>query len=121
MGIYHFVAELQPARIWDGVVARAVHGEKLTVGIIDLDPNVVVPEHRHDNEQVGIVLRGSVTMVVAGESRELPVGGTYTISSQVPHSARAGAAGATVADVFAPGRADWDRAPKLEPFPGRWP
>jgi len=121
MEIYRAVAEVPPARIWDGVLARPVNGERVTVGFVDLDPNVQVPEHRHENEQVGFVLRGSITMVIAGESRELGVGSTYTITSQVPHSAKAGAGGASVVDVFAPIRADWDGAPRVKPFPGQWP
>src|SRR5207245_6863230 len=101
------------------VLAGVVNGERLTVGFVDLDPNVQVPEHRHENEQVGFVLRGSITMVIAGELRELGVGSTYTITSQVPHSAKAGAGGASVVDVFAPIRADWGGAPRVKPFPGR--
>lgn len=121
MEIFQQVADLKPARIWDGVLARALNGERLTIGFVDLDPNIQVPEHTHENEQVGFVQRGSITMVIAGKSRELGVGGTYTIASNVPHSARTGPAGASVVDVFAPVRADWDSAPRLEPFPGRWP
>src|SRR2546426_12472363 len=121
MEIYRAVAEVPPARIWDGVLARPVNGERVTVGFVDLAPNVLVPEHRHKNEQIGFVLRGSITMVIAGESRELGVGGTYTITSQVPHSAKAGAGGASVVDVFAPLRADWDTAPSVKPFPGQSP
>jgi quercetin dioxygenase-like cupin family protein len=121
MKTYHAVAELEPARIWEGVLARPLNGERVTVGFVDIDPNVLVPEHRHENEQVGFVQRGSVTMTIAGEARELSVGGTYRIPSQVPHSAKAGANGASVVDVFAPVRADWDKAPRLKPTPGRWP
>lgn len=121
MEIYRAVADLPPTRIWDGVLARPLHGERLTVGFVDIDANVLVPEHRHENEQVGFVLRGSVTMVIAGESRVLSAGGTYRITSNVPHSARAGAGGVTVVDVFAPVRADWHQAPTVEPFPGGWP
>jgi quercetin dioxygenase-like cupin family protein len=121
MDTYRTIAELTPAKIWDGVLARPLHAERVTVGFVDIDPTVLVPEHRHENEQVGFVLRGSVTMVINGESKELSAGGTYKIPSQVPHSARAGASGASVVDVFAPIRADWQRVPTVEPFPGRWP
>ena len=100
MEIYRALADVPPARIWDGVLARPVNGERVTVGF---------------------VLRGSITMAIAGESRELGVGGTYTITSQVAHSAKAGAAGASVVDVFAPIRADWEKAPRVKPFPGEWP
>lgn len=121
MNVFRVVSELKPARIWDGVLARVVNGDRVTIGFVEIDPDVLVPEHRHDNEQVGFVLRGSVTMVVAGQSRELRVGETYTIAGQVPHSAKAGADGASVVDVFAPVREEWKSAPVLEPFPGRWP
>jgi len=119
--VFQAVAKLKPSRIWDGVLARVVNGERLSIGFVDIDPNVQVPEHRHENEQVGFVLRGSVTMVVGGKARELQVGETYTITSQVPHSAKAGAEGVSVVDVFAPVREDWTTKPTVEPFPGRWP
>ena len=121
MDVYRAVASLKPAKIWDGVVARPLHAERLTIGFVDIDPGVLVPEHRHDNEQVGFVQRGSVTMTVAGQARELGVGETYSIAGGVPHSARAGGDGVSVVDVFAPVREDWKTAPTVEPFPGRWP
>jgi quercetin dioxygenase-like cupin family protein len=121
MSVFRAVSELKPARIWDGVLARVVNGDRVTIGFVEIDPDVLVPEHRHENEQVGFVLRGSVTMVIAGQSRELRVGETYTIVSNVLHSAKAGAQGVSVVDVFAPVREEWKAAPTLEPFPGRWP
>jgi quercetin dioxygenase-like cupin family protein len=121
VNVYRAISELKPARIWDGVLARALHADRVTIGFVDIDPDVLVPEHRHEHEQVGFVLRGSVTMVIGGQSRELRVGETYTIASQVPHSAKAGSAGASVVDVFAPVREEWKVAPMLEPSPGRWP
>jgi quercetin dioxygenase-like cupin family protein len=121
VSVFRAVSELKPARIWDGVLARVVNGDRVTIGFVEIDPDVLVPEHRHENEQVGFVLRGSVTMVIAGQGRELRVGETYTIASQVLHSAKAGAQGVSVVDVFAPVREEWKAAPTLEPFPGRWP
>ncbi len=121
MNVFQAVAKLKPTRIWDGVLARALNGDRVTIGFVDIEPNVLVPEHRHENEQVGFVLRGSVTMTVDGQSRELRVGETYTIASQLPHSAKAGADGVSVVDVFAPVRQDWKTKPTVEPFAGRWP
>jgi quercetin dioxygenase-like cupin family protein len=121
VNVFQAVAKLKPTRIWDGVLARVVNGDRVTIGFVDIEPDAQVPEHRHENEQVGFVLRGSVTMVVDGQSRELRVGETYTIASQVPHSAKAGADGVSVVDVFAPVRQDWETKPTVDPFPGRWP
>jgi quercetin dioxygenase-like cupin family protein len=118
---YDAVSELRPYAIWKGAVARAVHGERVTVGIVELEPNLEVPEHQHENEQVGFVLQGRVTMVIAGEARTLDVGGTYVIPGNVPHSASTGPEGATVVDVFNPVRADWEQVERLEASPGKWP
>lgn len=121
VSIYEPFGSLRPYQIWDGAVARAIHGERQTVAIIDLDPDQDVPEHSHDNEQLGFVLEGEITMTIGGDSRTLRPGDTYTILSAIPHSARSGPAGAKVVDVFAPVRADWEQAPRLEPTPGGWP
>lgn len=121
MSVFGKVSAVKPSKIWDGVLARAVHADRVTIGFVDIDPGVLVPEHRHENEQVGFVQRGSVTMTIAGQSRELQVGETYSIAGGVPHSAKAGADGASVVDVFAPAREDWKKVPTVEPFPGRWP
>lgn len=121
MEIYRAVEDLTPAKIWDGVLARPLHAERLTIGFVDIEPNVLVPEHRHENEQVGFVVRGSITMTIAGESRKVNVGETYTIASNVPHSGKSGSDGVTVVDVFAPVREDWKKAPTVKPSPGRWP
>ncbi len=121
MAVFDRLDRVRPYRIWDGAEARAVLGERITFAVVDVDPNVAVPEHRHGNEQVGIVLKGTITMVVDGESRTLGVGETYVIRGDVPHSATAGPEGVTVIDVFSPTRADWEQLERLEPSPGAWP
>ena len=120
-GVFSQFQNQRPYRIWDGAVARALHGEQLTMALVDLEPNVAVPEHRHPNEQLGFVVEGTITMTVGGESRELRRGETYVIASNLPHAALAGAEGATVVDVFTPPRADWERLERLEASQGGWP
>src|SRR5438105_4628361 len=121
MATYDSVSGLEPLAIWQGATARAFQGERLTVAFVDLVPDLEVPEHQHDNEQLGFVLKGHVTMVIGGASQRLGVGETYRIPSNVPHSANTGPDGATVVDVFAPVRADWAQAPRLDRHPGAWP
>jgi len=108
-----------PARqIWESVAVRTVDGERLTLGVVELDPNAVVPEHRHDHEQLGMVLQGSVEFRVGEEKRTLGPGGTWRIPSNVPHEVNVGPEGAVVIDVFAPVRRDWG---DVEPAPDRTP
>ena len=108
--------------VWgDSVRARRVQGESITLAVVELEPNAVVPEHRHVAEQLGIVLRGEMQFTVDGETRTLGPGGTWRILSNLPHDVQAGRDGAVVIDVFTPIRSDWDTkaiAPKTAP---RWP
>lgn len=113
MSAFDHVDTILPQPVWDGIVARPVHGERLTVA--------VVAEHSHDHEQIGIVLRGSIRFRVGDEERELGPGGTWRIASQTPHDATAGPDGATVIDVFAATRDDWAAIEQQEPRPERWP
>ncbi len=121
MSAFADVAGLGPQRIWDGVVGRTVHGERVTLGVIELDPGAVVPEHAHANEQVGVLLQGSLRFRVGGETRELRPGGMWRILAHVPHDVEAGPEGAVLVEVFAPARDDWRGLAVEEPRPGRWP
>lgn len=107
--------------IWDGVVARAVEGSTVSIAVVELDPGARVPEHHHVHEQLGIVLRGTVTFRIGDETRELGPGGTWRIPSDVPHEVVAGPDGAEVLDAFAPARDDWAEKERLDPRTPRWP
>jgi quercetin dioxygenase-like cupin family protein len=115
------LAGIGPQDIWDGVSVRAVHGERITLGVVELAPNAVVPEHRHENEQLGMVLSGSLTFRVGNESRELEPGGTWCIRANVAHEVTVGPEGAVVLDVFAPTRDDWAAFEPQAPRAPRWP
>ena len=115
------VSSLDLQRIWDGVHGRVVHGDRITLGVIELDPGSIVPEHAHDNEQLGICLSGSLVFRVGEESRELGAGETWCIPGGVPHELQVGPEGAVVVDVFAPTRDDLRAAERVENRPPRWP
>jgi unsaturated pyranuronate lyase len=113
---------IPPFDVWgEAVRARRVQGERLTLAIVELAPNAIVPEHRHDNEQLGMVIVGNVRFTIDGETRELGPGGTWRILSNLPHTVSVGPEGATVIDVFAPVRDDWDQFPLLPPRQPNWP
>jgi quercetin dioxygenase-like cupin family protein len=115
------LAEISPQGIWDRIAARSLHGDELTLSVVELDPGAVVAEHSHPNEQLGLVLRGSMDFRVGDERRDLGPGGTWVIPAHTPHEATAGPDGAVVIDVFAPPRHDWAAIPPEEPRRPRWP
>ena len=119
--IYADIAGLRPHAVWPGVLGRVVEGERITFAVVELEPNSVVSEHAHANEQIGLVLRGSLTFTIGGERRELKPGDTYVIRGGTPHDAVTGPDGCTVVDVFSPLREDWARLERLEPSTPAWP
>jgi quercetin dioxygenase-like cupin family protein len=121
MSAFDELATIPPQQIWDSVIVRSVHGERLTLGVVELAADSHVPEHQHENEQLGMVLSGSLVFRVGDESRELGPGGTWSIPANVPHEVHVGAGGAVVLDVFAPGRADWQAIEPGAPQQPRWP
>jgi quercetin dioxygenase-like cupin family protein len=121
MSAFRALSEIAPLPIWNGILARVVQGREMTFAIVELDPGAVAAMHQHENEQLGAVLRGTMSFTIGGETRELVAGDTYEIPSNVPHEATAGAGGAVVIDVFSPIRADWSRFTPEPPRAARWP
>jgi quercetin dioxygenase-like cupin family protein len=121
MSTFQRLHDLRPVVLAEGVAARAVYGDRMTMAVIDLEPNSLVSEHKHENEQLGFVIKGTITMRIGDEVLELHAGDTYTIPSNVEHGAAAGPGGATVTDVFAPIREDWRDKEHLDPRAGDWP
>ena len=122
MSNFQNLADLQLLQIWgDTVTARRVQGERITLAIVELEPNAVVAEHRHAAEQLGMVIRGQMHFTVDGETRDLGPGGTWRILGYRPHDVVAGPEGAVVIDVFTPVRSDWDEKRVLGSQAPRWP
>lgn len=116
------VGDIPALDVWgESVQARVIVGQNASLAVVELGPNAIVPEHRHEHEQLGLCIKGSITFSIAGERRELGPGGTWRITSNLPHDAVAGPDGAIVVDIFSPVRADWDALPKSTPRRPRWP
>jgi quercetin dioxygenase-like cupin family protein len=117
------VTTLPVIDVWGTAVrARRVEGERITLALVELAPDAVVPGHQHEAEQLGMVVEGSVTFTIGEEVRELGPGGTWRIPSNVHHQVTTGPSGATVIDIFNPIRSDWDGLPASPPEPPqRWP
>ena len=120
MSAFGDIGSQQALRIWDGIVVRTVEGVGATLAVVELDPNGHATTHSHVNEQLGVVIEGSVRFTVGDETRELGRGASWSIPAHTPHEAVAGPDGAVLVEVFAPGRSDWAGLERLDREP-RWP
>jgi quercetin dioxygenase-like cupin family protein len=121
MAAFENLQSISPQLLAEGYLGRAVHGEHLTMAVFEVEPGAVLPQHRHVNEQFGMVIEGSVTFCVGEETQTLEPGGIWCIPANTAHSVTGGETGAVVLDVFAPARDDWTARQKLEPREPRWP
>jgi len=119
MTAFHDLRSSRPLQIWPGLIARPLHGQEATLAQIELEPDVVVPEHAHANEQTGILLAGSLRFTIGGEERNLEPGDGWIVPAHVPHSVQAGGDGAMLVELFAPPRHDWAAHERLDPRPLR--
>lgn len=87
---------------------QLVHTGRMTVARVLLAEGAVVPDHRHEHEQVATLLEGRLRFTVDGESREVTAGESVVLPPNVPHSVEA-LADSVVLDLFAPVRDDWVR------------
>lgn len=121
MSAFADVGSIPPQQIWQGVVGRTVHGRGLSFVVLELDADAVVPEHAHENEQLGVLLEGAMRFTIGDETRDLRPGDTWRIAAHVPHSVVVGGEGAVAVEAFAPARDDWRALEALDARRGRWP
>jgi quercetin dioxygenase-like cupin family protein len=93
-----------------GIQIQPVIGESLMTCWIAMEPGAIVAEHSHANEQLGVVVEGSVSLTAAGETRELAVGDAYVMPSDLAHSAVAGEEGVLLVETFVPIREEYAKA-----------
>jgi quercetin dioxygenase-like cupin family protein len=91
--------------------------------VVELAAGCAIPEHRHENEQLGVCITGTMRFRVADEVREVGPGDSWCIPGDVPHEIeQVGPEGALVVEAFTPARSDWAGLERLEGRPApRWP
>ena len=89
-----------------GVKGRVVTAQHATMIVYDYTPRTIVETHKHDVEQFGVVVKGSLAMIVAGEQRILTPGDTYRIPPGAAHALRVFEEPTQIIDLYAPPRAD---------------
>ncbi|HTK28686.1 MAG TPA: cupin domain-containing protein [Vicinamibacterales bacterium] len=102
-------------RRWNDVPAEQINPEisrrfitcdRVTVARFELTRGGVVPEHRHDNEQVSMVMSGALKFKVGGQETVVRGGEVIHLPGGVPHEVEV-LEDSVVVDVFSPVRQDW--------------
>lgn len=85
---------------------RFIYGERVMVAEVLLKKGSVVPEHKHENEQVTWITKGELLFEINGEKIHVKEGEVLVIPSNTPHKATA-LEDTLDMDIFNPPRKDW--------------
>jgi quercetin dioxygenase-like cupin family protein len=102
----HTIKGIKPKQLVPGITGYYAHGEKQTLGYVEVKKGSVLPEHHHVHEQITFILEGQLDMIIGGEPCSLTAGMYHVIPSDMPHSATA-PVDCKVIDVFSPVREDY--------------
>ena len=69
------------------------------------EPGASFPLHRHPEEQITLILEGSVELTVQGDTSILEAGGWSVVGGDVEHGITAGPEGARIVAIIVPRRA----------------
>ncbi|HVX65262.1 MAG TPA: cupin domain-containing protein [Bryobacteraceae bacterium] len=103
----HYTWDEMEKEILSPTIARKIiSGEKAMVAQVFLAKGAVVPEHKHESEQITYILEGALLFEIEGRELRVDKGQVLRIPSWTPH--RAVALEDTLdLDIFSPIREDW--------------
>ena len=90
-----------------GSNTHLVFGEKITVSFLTMSANSYFPPHRHEPEQIMIVLDGYADEIVEGKLYRLQKGDVMLLPSNIEHGAYLREVDCRVIDIFSPPREDF--------------
>ncbi len=106
---FYKLEDIKPFAPLEGFLMQSITGGVMMANWVRIEPNKVMPRHQHPQEQLGIMLEGSLELTIGDETRMLTPGDAYTIPGDMPHDARTAADGCLVLDIFSPPRDDYAR------------
>ena len=102
MKIFGFIKDIEKKEFFDGVFGQYLgNGKNMNVMHWNFEDKVSLPEHKHEAEQFGYIIKGGFKVTIGGQTELLQAGDFYFVPSNTLHSFES--VGETEAiDVFSP-------------------
>lgn len=97
-------SDVTEARLTPAITARSLAGQQLSVTVFSLQPDAVVPEHAHPNDEFGYVIDGALRVWSGSDVYDVVAGGSFFVARDEPHRAVASARGCQLLECYAPPR-----------------
>lgn len=94
-------------RVLEGIeIKTIVHGQGTLMTEFRLTRDAALPEHAHEQEQTGYLLKGRIRLFIDGTSQVMTPGDSWMIPSNVQHRAEI-LEDSVALEVFSPCRSDY--------------
>jgi gluconolactonase len=113
-GVVYDLNDVQFAELSPGANARLIAGRGAQLSFLRMSPEAAFPDHIHPEEQLMIVLRGSIDETILDGTAAMSPGDILLLPGNMVHGGKVGDRGCDVLDVFWPPRPDY-----AEKFAGR--
>jgi quercetin dioxygenase-like cupin family protein len=100
------IKEQKPRELAPGLTGYYTHGERMTLGLVEIEAGSSLAEHKHPHEQITYIIEGQLDMMIGGVNYSLTAGMCHVIPSDTLHSAIA-VTKVSLIDVFNPVREDY--------------
>lgn len=99
-----------------GLRRRTFDGSGATVNEYCFEPGASFPLHRHPQEQITLVVDGTVELLVEGDTFALEAGAWSVVDANVEHGIVAGQGGARILAIIVPRREAADAYTVVDPL-----
>ncbi len=106
-GTVHDLNDVQLTELQPGANSRLIGGHGAQLSFLRLDPGMNFAAHLHPEEQLMVVLRGSIDELILDASVTMKKGGLLFLPATMVHGGKVGDQGCDVLDVFFPPRPDY--------------
>jgi len=103
--VIHY-SDVPSVELVPGSNSHIVSSENITVSFLTQKPNAYFPPHRHESEQMMIVIDGEQDEIVEGKLYHLRKGDVIILPSNIEHGGYIPEAGCKAIDIFSPPRED---------------
>lgn len=100
------IKDIKPKSLAPGLTGYYAHGERTTLGLVEIEAGSQLAEHEHPHEQITYIIEGQLDMLIAGRPYSLTAGMVHIIPSGTLHSAIA-KTDCKLIDIFSPVRDDY--------------
>jgi quercetin dioxygenase-like cupin family protein len=102
MDTFRYIKDVEKKELFEGVVGQYLgRGSNMNVMHWNFEDNVSLPEHQHESEQFGYIIKGGFKATIGTDTKTLNAGDYYFVPSYTPHAFTS--IGETEAiDVFSP-------------------